>query len=84
MINVAFKLVSDMALEGLTEPILNDILRGNRKLWAKAFRQELTKEEIDILLKRNDENIKKYNSPFYGMINDILPRLVVRINNGYR
>jgi hypothetical protein len=84
MMGNVFKMISKMMLEGLTEPILNDVLMKNRELWAKAFRQELNKTQIEELINRNKENIKKYNSPFYDMIDSILPVLVLRINNGYR
>jgi len=84
MISGVFKMVSKMMLEGLTEPILNDVLMENRELWAKAFQQQLNKTQIEELINRNKDNIKKYNSPFYDMIDNILPVLVLRINNGYR
>ena len=84
MMGGVFKMVSKMMLEGLTEPILNDVLMENRELWAKAFQQQLNKTQVEELINRNKDNIKKFDSPFYDMIDSILPVLVLRINNGYR
>ena len=84
MSEILFKMVSKQMIEGLTEPILNDVLMENRELWAKAFQQQLNKTQVEELINRNKDNIKKFDSPFYDMIDSILPVLVLRINNGYR